>query len=99
VEVDCLAQVKIKGDEAAILAAAEHFLTKSEEQMKNIVWPVLEKHLRAILGGLNAEEIERDPEACAAKVEAAAATDLGNMGLAIVSFSIRPARAGYTNSR
>ena len=53
VEVDCLAQVKIKGDEVSILAAAEHFLSKSEGEMKNLVRPLLEKHLRAVFGGLS----------------------------------------------
>jgi flotillin len=88
VGVDCLAQVKIKGDEAAILAAAEHFLSKSEEEMKDIVRPVLEKHLRRVLGGLSVEEIDRDPEACAARVEAATSQDLGHMGLGVVSLTI-----------
>jgi flotillin len=94
VEADCLAQVKIKGDDASILAAAEPFLGKDEGEMKNIVKPVLEKHLRTILGSLNVEEVDRDLEACAARVEAAASQDLGDMGLAIVSFTIRPARTG-----
>jgi flotillin len=89
VEVDCLAQVKIKGDEASILAAAEHFLSKNEGEMKNIVKPVLERHLRTVLGNLGGQETGRDPEACAAKVEAAASPDLGKMGLGIVSFTIQ----------
>jgi flotillin len=94
VEVDCLAQVKIKGDEASILAAAEHFLSKNEAEMKQIVRPVLEKHLRVVLGGLTVQEIERDPEACAARVEAAASQDLGKMGLDVVSFTIQPKTGG-----
>jgi flotillin len=89
VEVDCLAQVRIKGDEAAILAGAEHFLSKSEGEMKNIVSPVLERHVRSILGGLSHAELGQDLEACAARVEAAASPDLGRMGLGIVSFTIR----------
>ena len=94
VEMDCLAQVKIKGDAASVLAAAEHFLSKSQEEMKNIVRPVLEKYLRAILGSLSVNDIDRDLEACAARVEAAASGDLDNMGLGIVTFSIRRVRAG-----
>ena len=94
VEVDCLAQVKIKGDEAAILAAAEHFLSRNEEELKNIVRPVLEEHVRSILGGLSHEELGQDLEACAARVEAAASPDLGNMGLAIVSFTIQSVGKG-----
>jgi flotillin len=89
VEVECLAQVKIKGDEAAILAAAEHFLSKNEGEMKNIVRPVLEKHLRAILGSLNGQEIEREPEGCADRVIAAATTELGKMGVGVVSLGIK----------
>jgi flotillin len=94
VEVDCLAQVKIKGDEAAILAAAEHSLGKNEGEMKNLVKPVLEERLRTVLGSLNSQEVDRDPEACAARVEAAASPDLGNMGLAIVSFTIQSVGKG-----
>ena len=93
VEVDYLAQIKIKGDEASILAAAEHFLSKDEAAMKNIVSPVLERHLRTILAGFNVDDIDRDLEACAARVGAAASRDLGNMGLGIVNLTIRPVRA------
>jgi len=82
-------RVKIKGDEASILAAAEHFLSKDEGEMKDLLRPVLEKHLRSILGGLSTEEIDRDLEACAVRVEAAASPDLGHMGLVIVSFTIQ----------
>ena len=91
-EVDCLAQVKIKGDDASILAAAEHFLSKNEVEMKNIVRPILEKHLRSTLGGLSSEELGQDLEACAAKVESAASLDLGNMGLSIVNLTMGPVR-------
>jgi flotillin len=89
VEADCLAQVKIKSDEASILAAAEHFLSKDEGEMKDLLRPVLEKHLRSILGSLSTEEIDRDLEACAVRVGAAASPDLGHMGLGIVSFTIQ----------
>jgi flotillin len=91
-EGDCVAQVKIQGDDASIVAAAEHFLSKNEAEMKNLVRPILEKHLRAIVGGLNLEEISRDLEACAAGAQAAASGDLANMGLSLVSFTIRPGR-------
>lgn len=48
--------------------------------------------LRGILGGLSSEELGRDLEGCAAKVEAAASLNLGNMGLGIVSLTMRPDR-------
>jgi flotillin len=89
-EADCLAQVKIKGDDASIAAAAEHFLSKNEEEMKKLVRPILEKHLHAIVGTSSIEETGRDLEACAARVPAAASEDLGNLGLGLVSFTMRP---------
>lgn len=94
VEADCVAQVKIKGDDASILAAAEHFLGKSEWEIRNIIRPVLELHLRAILGSLSMEEAGQDPGACADRVQAAASVDLGSMGLSVISFTIQNVRAG-----
>jgi len=94
VEADCLAQVKIKADDASIAAAAEHFLSKNEGEIREMVRPVLEKHLRTGLGNLNSEEIAQGLEACAARVQTAASTDLGNMGLVMVSFTIRAVRDG-----
>jgi flotillin len=92
-EADCLAQIKIKGDDASILAAAEYFLSKNEGEMKSIVRPVMEKHLRTILDSLNSEEIGQI-EACAARVQAATSVDLGKMGLDIISFTIGHVRIG-----
>jgi flotillin len=91
---DCAAQVKIRGDDVSIACAIEHFLSKKEEEIKNIVWLVLEKHLRTVLGNLSLQEIGQSLDSCAARVEAAASTDLGNMGVAIVSFTIRELRGG-----
>ena len=93
VEADCTAQIKINSDDAAIVAAAEHFLNKSQAEIKNIVRPVLEKHLSSVLGSSSAEETTQNPAACAARVQTSAAADLGKMGLSLISFTIRNARA------
>jgi flotillin len=98
VEADCLAQVKIKGDEASILAAAEHFLGKSAAEVKDIVRPVLEKPLRATLDSLSVEDMDRDLAACAAVVQSTASPDLGKMGLGIVSFTIQSVGKGMARS-
>lgn len=91
-EADCVAQVKIKGDDASIAAAAEHFLSKNEAEMKNLVKPLLENQLRAIVGSLNSEELGQDLQSCAARVQSATSGDLENVGLGLVSFTIRPGR-------
>jgi flotillin len=93
VEADCVAQVKINGDDASILAAAEHFLGKSQAEIKIIVQPVLEKHLSGTLGNLSIQEVIQNPVGCAARVQTAAAGDLGKMGLGLISFTIRNAHA------
>ena len=94
VEADCVAQIKINGDDASIAAAAEHFLSKSQAEIKNIVRPVLDRHLGSVLGGSPAEEAIQNPAACAAQVQTSASADLSKMGLSLISFTIRNARPG-----
>jgi len=92
VRVDGVAQIKIKGDDISIATAAEQFLSKTTEEIKNVATQTLEGHLRAILGTLTVEEIYQNRDAFAAKVQEVAAGDMANMGLAIVSFTIRDIR-------
>jgi len=94
VETDCIAQVKINGDDPSILAAAEHFLSKNEAETKSIIKPVLEKHLSTVLGILTGEEISQNPEACASRMQPAASDDLAKMGVALVSYTIQKVRSG-----
>jgi flotillin len=89
VRVDGVAQIKIKGDDVSIRTAAEQFLSKPTDEIKSVAMQTLEGHLRAILGTMTVEEIYQNRDAFAAKVQEVAATDLQNMGLGIVSFTIR----------
>ena len=93
VEAECVAQVKINSDDVSIVAATEHFLNKSPTEIKNIMLPVLEKHLSSVLGSSSIEEATQNPAACAVGVQAAAAGDLGKMGLSLISFTIQNAHA------
>ena len=54
----------------------------------------LEGHLRAILGTMTVEDIYQNRDAFASKVQEVAAGDMANMGLQIVSFTIRDIRDG-----
>jgi len=94
VEADCVAQLKINGDDPSILAAAEHFLSKNEAETKSILKTVLEKHLSATLGSLSWEEISQNPEAWASRMPPAASDDLAKMGVALVGFTIQKVRSG-----
>ena len=67
--VDGVAQIKVRGDDIAIATAAEQFLSKSAQEMKDVVKQTLEGHLRAILGTMSVEEIYRNREAFAQRVQ------------------------------
>ncbi|MCG3135016.1 MAG: Inner membrane protein YqiK [Planctomycetes bacterium] len=100
VMVDGVAQVKVRGDDVSIGTAAEQFLDKSEADIMNVALQTLEGHLRAILGTMTVEEIYKNRDAFAARVQEVAATDLANMGLGIVSFTIRDIKdkSGYLDA-
>ncbi len=92
VKVDGVAQIKVKGDDISIATAAEQFLSKDTAAIMNIATQTLEGHLRAILGTMTVEEIYQNRDAFASKVQEVAAGDMANMGLGIVSFTIRDIR-------
>lgn len=100
VTVDGVAQVKVRGDETAIATAAEQFLGKTPEQIREIARQTLEGHLRAIVGAMTVEELYRNRDAFAQRVAEVAESDLANMGLTIVSFTIRDIRdkQGYLDA-
>jgi flotillin len=94
VKVDGVAQIKVKGDDISVATAAEQFLSKSTDEIKNVATQTLEGHLRAILGTMTVEDIYQNRDAFASKVQEVAAGDMANMGLTIVSFTIRDIRDG-----
>ncbi|HUS37658.1 MAG TPA: SPFH domain-containing protein [Verrucomicrobiae bacterium] len=89
VRVDGVAQTKVKGDDVSIATAAEQFLSKGTDEIRNIATQTLEGHLRAILGNMTVEDIYQNRDAFALKVQEVAAGDMANMGLSIISFTIR----------
>ncbi len=100
VMVDGVAQVKIQGDDVSIRTAAEQFLSKGKQEIMNISLQTMEGHLRAILGTMTVEEIYSNRDSFASEVQEVAATDLANMGMVVVSFTIRDIRdsQGYLDA-
>lgn len=90
--VDGVAQIKIKKDEASLHAAAERFLGKQPEEIAKIALETVQGHLRAILGTMSVEDIYKNRDQFAQKVQEVSAGDLANMGLGIDSFTIRDIR-------
>lgn len=89
VTVDGVAQVKIGSDENSIRTAAIQFLSRSQDEIKHVAHETLAGHLRAILGTLTVEQLYRDREAFAQKVQEVSGDDMASMGLEIVSFVIK----------
>jgi flotillin len=90
--VDGVAQVKVGGDEQSIRTSAEQFLGKTPEQIKEIAMQTVEGHLRAIVGTMTIEDIYRNRDQFASSVQEVAVSDLANMGLHIVSFTLKDIR-------
>ncbi|MGA7615275.1 MAG: SPFH domain-containing protein [Thermoanaerobaculia bacterium] len=93
--VDGVAQIKIRGDEQSIRTAAEQFLGKSQAEIQRIALQTVEGHLRAIVGQLTVEEIYTNRDQFSVKVQEVAVADLANMGLQIVSFTLRDIRDSH----
>lgn len=89
VSVDGVAQVKVGSDEVSIFTASEQFLSKKVNEIQNVALQTLEGHLRAIVGTMTVEEIYKDRDKFAQRVQEVSAIDMKNMGLSIVSFTIK----------
>ncbi len=89
VTLDGVAQIKIASNDVAIATAAERFLFKTRQEIMDVAHETLAGHLRAIVGALTVEEIYRDRDAFAQRVQEVSAGDLANMGLGIDSFVIK----------
>ena len=98
--VDGVAQIKVRGQDDSIMTSAEQFLGKSKSEIMSIAHQTLEGHLRAILGNMDVEEIISNRDIFAGRVQEVSAADLANMGLCIVSFTIKDIRdkQGYLES-
>jgi flotillin len=93
--VDAVAQVKVGGDESSIRTSSEQFLGKTADQIKEIALQTVEGHLRAIVGTMTVEDIYKNRDQFASSVQEVAVSDLANMGLQIVSFTLRDIRDSH----
>lgn len=92
VNVEAVAQIKVKSDSSSIRTAAEQFLTKTPLDREAMLRLVMEGHLRGIVGQLTVEQIVKEPDNVAEKVRLTCAADMEKMGLELVSFTIKEVR-------
>ncbi len=89
ISVKAVANVKIKSDDISLGAAAERFLSKTQEQIQELIFQTLEGHLRSILGTLTVEEVNSDRTSFAQKLTSEAALDLEKMGIGVDVLTIQ----------
>merc|ERR1712079_242265 len=93
ISVNGIAQVKIQGqNEEMLLAACEQFLGKTEDEITQVALETLEGHQRAIMGSMTVEEIYRDRKKFSKAVFEVASSDLVNMGITVVSYTLKDIR-------
>ena len=88
ISVEGIVNVKIADDEDSIRQAAQRFLD-TQASIPDIVRNVMEGSLRTIIGQLTVEELIRDRELFASRVQEVANGDLQGTGLAIDVFTIQ----------
>ncbi|XP_032820327.1 flotillin-1 [Petromyzon marinus] len=93
ISVTGIAQVKIQGQNKDMLAAAcQMFLGKGDEEISQIALETLEGHQRAIMGNMTVEEIYKDRKKFSQEVFRVASSDLLNMGISVVSYTLKDVR-------
>ncbi|MBW3619198.1 MAG: flotillin family protein [Actinobacteria bacterium] len=91
-DLDGVAVVKVGGNEDAIRAASQRFLTQQKE-VDTFTTEVLAGSLRAIVGRLTIEEIIKDRATFASAVAEEAETSLTNQGLTLDTFQLQDIQA------
>jgi flotillin len=91
-DLDGVAVVKVGGNEDAIRAASQRFLTQQRE-VDTFTTEVLAGSLRAIVGRLTVEEIIKDRATFASAVAEEAETSLTNQGLTLDTFQLQDIQA------
>jgi len=93
VSIGALTVLKIKNTQDGVLAAMEQFnvghLDKTIVNIKGTTEEVLEGKLREIMSSMTVEELYKDREKFASKVQEVATADLTGMGLEIKTFTIK----------
>jgi flotillin len=89
VRVEAVTQLQVRNDVENILTHAQQTASKPSEEIDGIIKLVMEGHLRGIVGQLKVEDLVTNAEMVSERMRELAAADMANMGLEIVSFTIR----------
>ncbi len=83
-------QVKITSqNEEMLRAAVEQFIDRESVDIERVAMETLEGHQRAIMGAMTVDEIFKDRKKFSQKVFDIASTDLFNMGIQVISYTLK----------
>lgn len=83
------AEVKIAGDEGAIILAAEQFLGRPVTDIRDVALRTLEGSTRALIGTMHLESLNKNRKDFTAKVFADVSEYFTHMGLKLLSFNLK----------
>lgn len=89
INVDAAVNVKVSSEMDKLQIAAQNFLNKPTEYIRQVAREVLEGNMREIVGKMNLEEMVSDRQKFSDLVKENAEPDLAAMGLEIVSFNVQ----------
>jgi len=88
-DVEAVTQTQIDPQEDSLKTASMMLLQKSNEEIEYVAQKTLEGHVRGVCATLTIEQINADRAAVSEQILKVAVEDLKNMGLNVVSFTIR----------
>jgi flotillin len=91
--VSGVSETRIGGDDLSIAKAASSLLSKKPEEIAEIVRNVIEGRIDAVIAGMTADVAMADRVGIAEKARESAGLELGEMGIQIVSLSVRQVNA------
>jgi flotillin len=82
------AQVKVGSEEWLIRRAAEQFLGRGQEGMREVAGQVIEGYMRGLISSMTVEEVYQNRDDFAKKLKNESKIDFERMGLEVVSFAL-----------
>jgi len=88
-EVAARSQIRITGDDLSLARAVESLLGKTPEQVKDVAAQLLESSLRNLVGTWSGAELSQRQSELGARWQEAVKEGLGDLGLTVLSLSVR----------
>jgi flotillin len=89
VTVDCVAVIKISSEQTKLNVAAQQWLSKPVTEIHTAAQEIITGHIRGVCATLEVEQINADRDALSGQIRQVAVPDLANMGLEIVSLTVK----------